>query len=83
MCGRREACVVGGVHGRGHTWQRGVCGREACMAGGMCGGGVHGRGHVWWGMHGRGACVTGETATAADSIHHTGMHSCYLFFWQI
>ena len=37
-----------------------VCGRGACMAGGM-----HGRGHAWLGarmammggMHGRGACM--------------------------
>ena len=33
-------------------------------------------------MHGQGvcmaggACMTGETATAADGSHHTGMHSC-------
>ena len=37
------------------------------MCGGMCGGW-----HVWWG-----ACMTGETATAADGTHPTGMHSCY------
>ena len=24
----------------------------------------------------RGACVAGETATAADGTHPTGMHSC-------
>ena len=29
-------------------------------------GGVHGRGH---------ACMAGETATASDSVHRTGMHS--------
>ena len=34
---------------------------------------VHGRGS----MCGRsGACVAGEMATAADSTHPTGMHSC-------
>ena len=26
-------------------------------------------------MHGRGECVAGETATAADGMHPTGMHS--------
>ena len=39
---------------------------------------MHGRGTcvervcmVW------GACVAGETVTAADGTHPTGMHSCY------
>ena len=32
-------------------------------------------GHTW-----RGACVAGETATAADGTHPTGMHSCWGFF---
>ena len=36
----------------------------ACMVGG-----IHGRGHAW-----RGACMAGETATAADGRHPTGMH---------
>ena len=46
-----------------HTWQGGMCGRGVCMAGGgMCG----------W----EGACVAGETATAADGTHPTGMFSC-------
>ena len=35
---------------------------------GMCGGGC-----AW-----RGACEAGETATAADGRHPTGMHSCLL-----
>ena len=30
-----------------------------------------------WVVHGGGACVAGETATAADGTHPTGMHSCY------
>ena len=35
---------------------------------------MHGRGGVHgWG----GACVAGETVTAADGTHPTGMHSCY------
>ena len=32
---------------------------------------------VGGGVHGRGVCVAGETATAADGTHPTGMHSCY------
>ena len=47
------------------------------MAGGMHGmcvwhGGMHGSGGYAW----QGACVTGDTATAADGTHPTGMHSC-------
>ena len=39
----------------------------------MCpgGGGMHTSGGVW-----PGACVAGETATAAGGMHPTGMHSC-------
>ena len=29
-------------------------------------------------MAGGGACMAGETATAADGTHPTGMHSCIL-----
>ena len=59
-----------GVHGRGHAWQ------GTCMAGVVGGGeGMHSRGHEWQG----GACVAGETATAADGTHPTGMHSCFEF----
>ena len=42
-CVAGGAYVVGGVHGRGHVWQRGIhgrggmCGRGVCMAGGMRG----------------------------------------------
>ena len=43
-------------------------------------GGMHDRGLGWPGacMVGGGgrACVTGETATAADGTHPTGMHAC-------
>ena len=64
MCGRSGACmagVAGGVHGRGHVWQRGAY-MAGCVCGGGCmAGGVHGRGHVWQreacmagGVHGRG-----------------------------
>ena len=34
-------------------------------------GGVHGGGHAWWRVY-----IVGETATAADATHPTGMHSC-------
>ena len=70
--------VFGDMHGRGEVHSQGcVCGRGQHGGGGvtrgMCGGG----GHVWQGgMHGRGAYMAGETATAVDSMHHTGMHSC-------
>ena len=51
----------------------------------MCGrGGMHGRGGKFggWGGHAwQGACMAGETATAADGTHPTGIHSCiWLFF---
>ena len=57
----------------------------ACMAGGhVWQGGMHeGERHVWQGacmagvMHGSGCmCMAGETPTAADGMHPTGMHSC-------
>ena len=55
-------CMVGGIHARG-----GVCGRE----------GMHGRGVRGWGVCiVGGACMAGVTATAADGMHPTGMHSC-------
>ena len=62
----RGACVVdgnGGMHG-GDMHGRVVCMAEACVVGG---------GHVWQ----EGMCMAGETATAADGTHPTGMHSCY------
>ena len=63
VCGKGGACMVVGVHGGGCTWQGGMCGRGVCMAGG---------GMFGW----EGACVAGETATAADGTHPTGMFSC-------
>ena len=62
------ACMAEGVRGwwglacmaRGHAWWGGgMCGRGACVAGGMCG-----WRHVWRGMHDRecvwqGTCVIG------------------------
>ena len=44
----RGACVVGGMHGRGHVWQ------GACMAGGVHGGeGMRGRYYEIRSMSGR------------------------------
>ena len=54
----------GGVHGGG------VHDSGVCMSGG-----VHVRGCVW-----QGGCMAGETATAADGTHPTGMHSCFIIF---
>ena len=42
------------------------------MAGGMCG-----EACIAGGVHGRGACVAEEMATALDGTHPTGMHSCF------
>ena len=56
-------CVAGDMHGKGVC----IAGGHAWQ-GGMHGGGMHG---------GRGACVAGETATTADGMHPSGMHSCY------
>ena len=62
----------GGVHGGGR-----------CMSGWACMSGRHVWGCVWQGgVHGRvggQGCAwqeAGETATAADGTHPTGMHSC-------
>ena len=78
MCGE-GACVV-----KGHVWQQGACVvKGACMVmghvwQGACMVGGHAwLGHAWQGgMHGRGACVAGETATAAGGMDCTGIHSC-------
>ena len=62
--------MAGGMHGRGVAWQEGACVAGAhAWQGGMCG-----RGCAWWG--GGGSCVAGETATAVDGTHPTGMLSC-------
>ena len=60
------ACVVkGDMHGEGACVARGPCmAKGACMANG----GMHGKG---------GVCMAGEMATAADSMHPKGMHSCF------
>ena len=75
FCSRGEgACVAqghawqgDGIHGRGHAWQ----GSMHCR-------GMHDRGHAW--QKGHAWQEAGETATAADSTHPTGMHSCFLYF---
>ena len=43
-------------------------------------GGMRRRGHAWvvGGVHAKGGCVAGETATAAGGAHPTGMHSCFI-----
>ena len=53
-----------------HAWQGGMHGGECVWQGG--------------GTCMAGACVAGETATAADGTHPTGMHSClcYIFTHQ-
>ena len=51
----------------------GLHGRGSCMAGGHAWQRVCGRGCVWWGE----ACVTGETATAADGTHPPRKHPCF------
>ena len=56
-----QMCVKNSVQG-GHAWQGGMHGR---------GGGMRGRQRAW-----QGVCVEGETATAEDGTHPTGMHSC-------
>ena len=73
----RGACMAGGVHGRGCAWQ-GVCGGGHAWQGGMCGWGACMVGGCMAGVCvvGGGACMAGEMATAAESMHPTGMHSC-------
>ena len=48
--------------------------------GDMCGeGDIAKVAYVAGGLYGRGACVAGETDTAADGTHPTGMHSFLLY----
>ena len=75
-----QACVKNSVRGvRG----RGVCGGGRCV----CGGGVSGTGHAWRGGEAVwwwGSCMGGETASAADGTHPTGMQSCLKYkLWKI
>ena len=89
--------MAGGMNGRGYVWQGGMHGGHAwgaCMVGGHAWqGDMHGRGHAWQGMCMTGGpawqgvcivggtCMAGETATAADGTHPTGMYSCLLHFF--
>ena len=66
--------------GGGHVWQRGACMvKEGVIGKGawMVKGGMRGRGcmAVGAGVVG-GGCMAGETATATNCMHPTGMHSC-------
>ena len=68
---KREACVAKG--------EACVTKGEACVAKGACMVGacmVEVCAWQWGGMHGREACVAGETAIAVDGTHPTGMYSC-------
>ena len=63
-----EGELQGSMRGRGSVWQ------GACMEGGVQGRGPFVSGaYVVGGMHGR---RDGQTATAADGMHPTGMLSC-------
>ena len=57
-----------------------MAGEGACAEGGHGTGGLSGRevcvAEGSWMAGGEGACMAGETVTAADCIHPTGMHSC-------
>ena len=66
----------GGVRGRGHTWQGGMCGRGGCAWWRACMSGVcMAGGHAWWGHAWQGACV-------AEGVHGRAHgHACPL--WQI
>ena len=93
MPGRGVACSGGGVHGPrgwgawsqgGGALPQGVHGLGVHGPGGGCM--VPGRGAWSQGVHGPGGLVSqhalmqtppGETATAADGMHPTGMHSCF------
>ena len=80
---QQGACVVGGGWQGGHAWQSGMCGGRHAWQGSCVAGVVCGRGLAWQGtcmvggMHGRGVCMAAETATAVDSMHPTGMLSCF------
>ena len=41
---------------------------------------MHGGGHAWQEGHVLGVCMAGETATAADGTHPTGMHFCFILY---
>ena len=82
MCAR-GVCVARGMHSRGDMHGRGALWQGACVVGVMHGRGcVYGRGYAWLGgVHG--TCIARERATAADSMHPTGMHSCLLLLFLL
>ena len=71
MCSKRGACVAKGGHA---CMVKGACMEKGGE--GMAGGMYDGRVCIEGGMCGRGAYMVGERATAANSMHLTGMHSC-------
>ena len=78
VCAWWGACMVGGVHGGDvHAWCGGRCVWWGCA---WWGGHMHGGGVCMVEMYAwQGACVVGETVTAADGTHPTGMLSCSNF----
>ena len=92
MCGQRGpcmagACMVGGMHGRGHAWQGVMRGRgyvwqggedvwqgEACVAGGHES--VHGRGH------GRGVCMACTPPPPDRYYKIQSMSGRYASYWN-
>ena len=61
-----EGCLL---EGGAWSWGWGVCSRGCLVPGGVCSWGG------WYpSMH---SLPPGETATAADGTHPTGMHSCF------
>ena len=74
MTKRRSMRSEGDTHGEGGVCMVGcVRGQGACMAGAVC---MVGGGACMVGCVCKGACMAGETATAADGTHPTGRHSC-------
>ena len=78
VCPQLGICDEGGMHDGGVRGEGGMRGKGGHVRQGACmAGGVHGRGHAWQGVY-----VAGGTATAADGMHPTGMHSCLALFFQ-
>ena len=78
-----QASVILSRGGGGPAWLGARLARgKLCVAGGMRGKGEVVCGRCVWqgGKCMAGACVTGETTTAVNSTHPTGMHSCLACF---
>ena len=67
--GMHVGACMGSMCDRGCAWQGGMHGRGSCVVGRCAWQGVRGGGCVWRGG-------VGDTATAANGTHSTGMHSC-------